>query len=278
MRELAGKVAVITGGASGIGFAMAERFAAEAMALVLADIEAESLRQAVERVRERGVEAIGVVCDVSDLDSVRSLADRAVSRFGAVHVLCNNAGVGGGGRITTLTMDDWRWVLGVDLWGVIHGVQVFLPILEGHGEPAHIVNTASLAGLIGGTSAPYNVAKAAVVSLSETMYRDLAITGSNVGVSVLCPAFVRTRIAESERNRPAALRDTVSVPGTPEHRFVSRQVERGGDPADIAAAVLDAVRNDRFWVLPHPEADRFIAERTETMLARRNPVIPNRGR
>ncbi len=210
MRSLRRKVAVITGGASGIGRAIAGRFAAEGMRLALADVEEPALARTVEELAAAGAEVIGVRTDVSQLDDVRALADTTLSQFGAVHVVCNNAGVAGGSVIDS-PIEVWQWVLGVNLWGVIHGCTVFLPILLEQDE-GHVVNTASMAGLGGAAGlGVYCTSKFAVVGLSESLHHDLVGRGSHVGVSVLCPGFVRTRIFESERNMPDHVRVTITT-------------------------------------------------------------------
>ena len=202
MEDLQGKVAVITGGASGIGRAVADKAAAEGMRIVLGDIEAGPLKLAVDDMTSTGAEVLGVVTDVSDRASVEALRDAALERFGAVHLVHNNAGIGLGGPIWEITEEDWRWILGVNLWGVIHGVATFTPLLLEQGE-GHIVNTASIAGLIVAPFlGPYNATKQAVVAISETLFKDLQTVAAPVGVSVLCPGFVQTRIDDSERNRP----------------------------------------------------------------------------
>lgn len=273
MEELAGKVAVVTGGASGIGLAMATAFAAEGMRLVLADIEEETLERAAAGLAESGAEVATVVADVSDADQVDGIRDAAVDRFGAVHVVCNNAGVSSGGPIWETTEAEWRWVLGVNLWGVIHGVRSFTPLLIEQGE-GHIVNTASMAGL---TSmpfvGPYNVSKHGVVTLSETLFADLAMTGnSGVGVSVLCPGWVKTRIHEAGRNRPAeAGGPPVEADGVTS--YVAGLIETGHDPADVAALVVDAVRNRHFYVLTHPDWNPMITRRTERIVAGLEPRV-----
>src|SRR5580698_5014975 len=218
MENLGGKVAVITGGASGIGRAVAERAAAEGMQLVLGDIEEGPLQQAVDDLTGAGAEVIGGRTDVADRASVEALRDRALDRFGAVHLVHNNAGIGLGGPIWEVTEEDWRWILGVNLWGVVHGVATFTPLLIEQGE-GHIVNTASVAGLIAAPFlGPYNATKQAVVAISETLFKDLQAVGAPVGVSVLCPGFVRTRIAESERHRPEWAAPDRAVPGAEEVR------------------------------------------------------------
>ncbi|MDZ7632562.1 MAG: SDR family NAD(P)-dependent oxidoreductase [Gemmatimonadaceae bacterium] len=203
--EMSGCVAVITGAGSGFGREFARLGAARAMKLVLADINQEALDATVQEMQDAGVEVIGVRTDVSKAEQVQALADAAMARFGAVHLLFNNAGVGSGGFVWESTDADWQWVMGVNVWSVIHGIRIFTPLMLAHGEPAHIVNTASAAGLI---SAPnmgiYNVSKHAVVALSETLHQDLTLVGANIGVSVLCPAFVPTGIAQSHRNRPSS--------------------------------------------------------------------------
>ena len=202
MTSQAGRVAVVTGAGSGIGLSLARRFADAGMRVTLADLDEAALDEAVTDLREAGGKVTGLVTDVSDAASVQRLADETVSAYGAVHVLCNNAGVGGGGPLTEVSLERWRWILDVNLWGVIHGVRAFLPLMMAQGE-GHIVNTASSAGLTGTAfMGPYCTSKFAVVGLSESLWHELAQLGSGVGVSVLCPGFVRTRIADSERSRP----------------------------------------------------------------------------
>jgi NAD(P)-dependent dehydrogenase (short-subunit alcohol dehydrogenase family) len=214
VKDLRDRTAVITGGASGIGRAMAGRFAAEGMKIVLADVEAEALDRAVEELRGRGAAAVGVRADVSRAGDVEAIAAEAERAFGPVHVLCNNAGVAAGGPLWKLSEADWAWVLGVNLWGVVHGIRAFVPRMIEHGGEGHVVNTASVAGLAAGPwFGPYCASKHAVVAISETLHHELALTGSAIKVSVLCPGFVKTRIAESHRNRPADLqRDPAEPP------------------------------------------------------------------
>jgi NAD(P)-dependent dehydrogenase (short-subunit alcohol dehydrogenase family) len=277
MQTFAGKAAVVTGAASGIGLALARRFAAAGMNVVLADVEPTALAEAARIVGATGVEALAVRTDVSKAAEVEALAAETIAAFGAVHVVCNNAGVAIAGPAWTHTPSDWAWVLGVNLWGVIHGVRVFTPLLLAQGGEAHIVNTASMAGM---TCAPgmsiYNVSKHAVVALSETLHHDLATIGSAVKVSVLCPGFVNTRILESARNRPAQLADT--APAQPEsverQALAQRLLASGLEPAQVAACVFDAIREERFYVFTHPEARLRIRERMEDMAAERNPKLP----
>ena len=275
MEDLQGKVAVITGGASGIGRAVAEKAAAEGMKIVIADIEEGPLKEAEGELTGQGTEAIGVVTDVSDAASVRELRDRALERFGAVHLVHNNAGIGTGGPIWDFSEEDWRWIIGVNQWGVIHGIATFVPLLMEQGE-GHVVNTASIAGLT--TTAflgPYHATKFAVVAMSEVLYKDLQTAGSPVGVSVLCPGFVQTRIAESERNRPAWAPER-NVEGAEELRAVIQAMVDGGiTAAAVADRVIDAVKTNTFYVLTHPELTEAIQIRCDDIVQGRPPTATN---
>jgi NAD(P)-dependent dehydrogenase (short-subunit alcohol dehydrogenase family) len=266
MQELAGRVAVVTGGASGIGRAMAKRFVDAGMHVVIADVEEAALQATAE---ELGV--VGIRTDVADAASVQALADATVERFGTAHVLCNNAGVGGGGVIANATLNDWKWVLDVNLWGVIHGLHSFLPLLLANGDEhggghvgGHVVNTASMAGLTAWPGiGPYNASKYAVVGISETLAMELRDTP--VGVSVLCPGVVNTNIFQSQRNRPAELKNPTRNPGA---RAANAQVTNmvGIDAAVVADHVHDAIVDDRFWVITHPELLTHVEERTRSLL------------
>jgi NAD(P)-dependent dehydrogenase (short-subunit alcohol dehydrogenase family) len=273
MKQLKGRVAVVTGGASGIGYAMAERFAGEGMKIVLADIESAALEDAEGRLRSGGAEVIGVETDVSRAEQVQHLAERALDAFGAVNVVCNNAGVSARGSAWEQTLPDWEWVMGVNLWGVIHGVRTFMPILLEQDE-AHIVNTASVAGLVTGVLNSYSVTKQAVVGLSESIYLSLQQRGAtNVGVSVLCPGWVNTRIIDSERNRPAA---NGEPPPLTDMEAMMREAIRavvatGKDPAEIAGMVVEAIRTGRFYILTHPEMNTGIATRFNDILEGKAP-------
>ena len=280
MKALKGRVAVVTGGGSGLGRAMALHFAREGMHVAIADIEQASLDPVVAELRALGVKAIGVRTDVSKGEEVDALANRVVADLGGVHVVCNNAGVSPMGLAWENSLADWQWMLGVNLWGVIHGVRAFTPLLLAQDE-GHIVNTASVAGLINPpNSAMYNVTKHAVVALTETLFHDLGERGSKVGCSVLCPAYVPTGIADSERNRPPGLANP-AAPKTPEQlareEMLRKAVRSGRLTADdIGAAVLAAVKEDRFYILTHPRIKGAIQARMEDILEGRQPRNPMR--
>jgi NAD(P)-dependent dehydrogenase (short-subunit alcohol dehydrogenase family) len=278
MRELSGRVAVVTGAASGIGRGLAERFAAERMKVVLADIEEGPLAAAEGELATAGADVLAVVTDVASRASVDALAAATAERFGPVHVLCNNAGVAAGmGPIWEATEADWQWVLGVNLMGVVHGVQAFVPGMVAHGEPAHVVNTSSVLGLSSGGGSVYSVSKHAVTRLSEGLYHDLRSAGAAVGVSVLCPGMIATRIVTADRNRPAHLRnpDGEDPPEVLGRRAVvqERFLEVGMPPAEVAGMVVDAIHDDRFYVLTHPDMIRpQVEERLRAILADAPPA------
>jgi len=278
VKELKGKVAVVTGGAGGLGRAMAMHFAREGMHVALADIDQASLDVTAAELRALGVEAIGIRTDVSKAAEVDALAARVVAELGGVHVVCNNAGISPLGAAWENTLADWEWMLGVNLWGVIHGVRAFTPLLLAQDE-GHIVNTASVAGLINPPgSAMYNVTKHAVVALTETLFHDLAGRKSKVGCSVLCPAYVPTGIADSERSRPAALANpgaTKSAEQQAREDMLKKAVRSGRLSADdIGAAVLAAVKEERFYILTHPRIKGAIQARMEDILEGRSPRNP----
>jgi NAD(P)-dependent dehydrogenase (short-subunit alcohol dehydrogenase family) len=273
MNDFTGKVAVVTGAASGIGRALADRCAREGMRVVLADIEQAALDAAVAELQASGSTAIGVLTDVSKPDSVEALAQRTLDAFGAVHLLFNNAGVLGGrpGPIWEATYKDWQWILGVNVWGVIHGIHTFLPIMLNQAEDGWVVNTASMGGLVPGGS-PYGVSKHAVVAISESLFSHLSLREARVGCSCLCPIFVRTGITRASRNRPPDLLDTDLPPARPlPASGLSGRIESGQPPSEIADATFDGIRAGRFWIWPGDEVDPIVRERAEHILARTNP-------
>jgi NAD(P)-dependent dehydrogenase (short-subunit alcohol dehydrogenase family) len=270
MEHMPGRVAVVTGGASGIGRALAARFLAEGMHVVIGDVEVGALEATVS---ELG--AVGIPTDVSDASQVQALADSTIGRFGRVDVLCNNAGVGGGGMVAELELADWQWVLTVNLWGVIHGIQSFLPHLLDNPAGGHIVNTASMAGLFPlPGAAPYAASKYAVVGLSESLQAELEQMGAAVRVSVLCPGFVRTNIFTSQRNRPDSLkvagRSPLMSARASNDEMIRIVDENALPPEQVAADVLDAIVHDRFWIFTHPDLLDSIEERHAAILASRD--------
>ena len=274
MKMLEGRVAAVTGAASGLGRAMALAFAGEGMHAALADVDEPGLKSTLNEVQSRGVRAFAMRVDVSRYQEVESFCSKAIAQFGATHVVCNNAGVSPLGAVWENTLADWQWILGVNLWGVIHGVRAFVPRLLAQGE-GHVVNTASVAGLISppGMGA-YNVTKHAVVALSESLYHDLRLRGSPVGVSVLCPAYVPTGIADSERNRPRELLNPGRNPSK-EEALLKKAVASGKLSADdVARAVVTAVKEERFYVLTHPRIKGAIRARMEDILDERAPRNP----
>jgi len=282
MNEFAGKVAVVTGAASGIGLAFATRFAQEGMKVVLADIEAEPLEAAQAAIRAKGATAIAVRTDVMHEAEVKRLADTAFDTWGNVHVLCNNAGVGGGAGadgLWNVPGEDWAWVLGVNFSGVLHGIRHFVPRMLEKGEAGHIVNTASVAGLVtGGTGAPYTISKHGVVALSELLYKDFKARNAKLSASVLCPGWVDTRIIDSARNRPRELKPAADIVMTPQMQVrlqaVRAFLKNGFKPEAIAGMVFDAIRSDTFYIVPaQPNIADAVALRLEDIRLRRNPTI-----
>jgi len=256
MRELAGKTAFVTGGASGIGLALGRAFARAGMKVMLADIETDALARAVESLRGVGSDVRGVTCDVADPASVDRAAKAAYAAFRRVHVVCNNAGVAGGSGIDAISLETWRWVLDVNFMGVVHGIRTFLPHIRDHGEGGHIVNTASMAGLVSGLGfSPYATSKFAVVAMSEGLAMQLKPFG--IGVSVICPGYVRTRLSESARRRPKRYGPhRTPDPASPAGKLAAeaaRLQQLGLEPADVAAHTLAAIRDDELYVFTHPE-------------------------
>lgn len=273
--ELSGRVAVITGAGSGFGREFARLGAARGMRLALADINQAALDATVGELREAGADVFGLATDVSKASEIQALADATMERFGAVHLLFNNAGVGSGGFVWESTDADWQWVMGANVWSVIHGVRIFTPLMLAHGERAHIVNTASAAGLINAPNMGiYNVSKSAVVALSETVYHDLKLVQSSIGVSVLCPAFVPTGIAHSHRNRPAELSN--ATPPTASmlaaQQASVKAVESGRISApEIAALTFAAIDSGTFYIVPHTKILDIVQLRMTDMVTGRNP-------
>ena len=279
MQQFRDKVAVITGAGSGIGRGIAARCAREGMKVVVADIELAALARTEADLRREGATVLCVHTDVSKVAEVERLAEKTLGAFGAVHLLVNNAGVGAGTTVWESTLADWEWTLGVDLWGVIYGVKVFTPLMLAQGTECHIVNVGSIAGLLASPGlGPYKVAKHGVVSLSETLYYELAQRGAQVGVSVLCPGFVKTGIMSSERNRPAALQNEPhAVVTTPEaeqeHAAFVAAVASGMAVEQVADAVFAAVAAKQLYILTHSDFNEVIRERAENILLQRNPAV-----
>ncbi|WP_409175904.1 SDR family NAD(P)-dependent oxidoreductase [Brevibacillus fortis] len=283
MNQFENKVAVITGAASGIGRALATRCAEEQMKVVLADVEVAALQRVEQELKAAGATVLAVVTDVSKEKDIQTLAQKTLDSFGAVHLLFNNAGVGAGSTIWQSTLADWQWVMNVNLWGAIHATQIFIPMMLKQGTECHIVNTASLAGLESGPgNSIYRVSKHALVSLSETLYHELKMIQSKIGVSVLCPGFVQTQICDANRNRPAEY----SKPGdivepspmtTAIDQFIRSGVEQGISPKEVADHTFLAIKSNRFYILPDPSYKETVRQRMEDILNQHNPtfVIPS---
>jgi NAD(P)-dependent dehydrogenase (short-subunit alcohol dehydrogenase family) len=277
MNNFRGRVAVVTGAASGIGLALTERFVAEGMNVVMADIEAGALATESARLRRDGATVLPIRVDVSQPGDVERLADETYSAFGAAHVVCNNAGVAVIGAVHEHTLADWQWVINVNLWGVIHGVRVFLPRMLAGGDEGHVVNTASMAGL---TTAPfmsvYDVTKHGVVALSESMYKELALSGAPIGVSVVCPGLIETNIMRSSRNRPESLAEEGKA-GPMAQAFgqsLSDRLAGGYPPSEVANQVVAGIREGRFYIVPaQPDVKSNIAVRVNDLLELRNPTL-----
>jgi NAD(P)-dependent dehydrogenase (short-subunit alcohol dehydrogenase family) len=279
LTEFDGKVAVVTGAASGIGRAMCEKFAALGMRVVMADVEAALLQESAEQIEATGAEVLAMRIDVSRADELSRLAEGTLERFGGVHVLCNNAGVFAGGLTWEAIESDWEWVLGVNVYGVLHGIRAFVPIMLEQNEPGHIVNTCSMAGLINTPfSGAYNVSKHAALSLTETLYHELRMKQTPVGCSALCPELIRTGIANSDRNRPAHLKRPEEA-GTPEMELVENairtSIETGLDPFVMADRVYEGIKQNRFYLLADEDTNWHAAclARLEDIRLRRNPTF-----
>jgi NAD(P)-dependent dehydrogenase (short-subunit alcohol dehydrogenase family) len=272
MENLAGRTAFVTGGASGIGLALGRAFAEVGMNVMLADIEADALTLAVGSLDGIGPGVRGINCDVTDSTSMERAAAACEAAFGNIHVLCNNAGVAAGSGIDAISLETWRWVLDVNVFGVLHGIQAFLPRIRAHGEGGHIVTTASMAGLNSGLGfSPYSASKFAVINMSEGLAKQLVPLG--IGVTILCPGFVRTRIPESARNRQVRYGSVIApAPASPEGQLTAHLAElnqAGLDPIVVAYQVLEAIREDQLYVFTHPDGtwQAEVKERSDTILA-----------
>ena len=282
MNTFQGKIAVITGAASGIGRALAERCVQEGMKVVLADIEEQALFQVSRELTAQGAQTLAIPTDVSQAAEVETLARKAFETYSEVHLLFNNAGVGAGKTAWESTLADWEWVLGVNLWGVIHGIHFFVPRMLEQRAESHIVNTASLAGLTSGPGlSVYMASKHAVVSLSETLYHELTLRDASVGVSVLCPGFVKTRIQDAQRNRPTRLQNASNEHASDEklspqeeagQQFLQQAIQEGESPQHVADTVFEAIRGKQFYIYP-PEFKVGIQTRMEDILHPRNPTL-----
>jgi NAD(P)-dependent dehydrogenase (short-subunit alcohol dehydrogenase family) len=283
MKTFDNKVAVITGAGSGFGREFALEGAARGMKLVLADVQADSLLRTQQELESRGAQVIALQCDVRDGAQVQALADAAMAKWGVIHLVFNNAGVGSGGLIWENTLADWEWVLGVNLWGVIHGVRIFTPLMLASAKQdpdyeGHIVNTASMAGMLNAPAMGiYNVSKHAVVSLSESLYQDLKLIDAPIGSAVLCPYFVPTGITESERNRPTDLASPSTVSKAVSKALVDKAVSSGKVSApEVAQITFKAILDNQFYIYSHPHALGAVQERMHDMLNLANPADPYR--
>jgi NAD(P)-dependent dehydrogenase (short-subunit alcohol dehydrogenase family) len=283
MKNFQDKVAVITGGASGFGREFANIGAKLGMKLVLADVQQDALDKTRAELEAQGAQVLAMRCDVRKAEEVQKLADATMEKFGAVHLVFNNAGVGSGGLVWENSIADWEWVLGVNLWGVVHGVRTFTPLMlecakKEPGYEGHIVNTASMAGILNAPNMGiYNVSKHAVVSLSETLYQDLQLIKAPIGASVLCPYFVPTGISKSERNRPDDVKETAAPTASQKaQQVVSEKAVSSGkvSAADVAQRTFDAIRDGQFYIYSHPHALGNVQTRMEDILQMRNPSDP----
>ena len=279
MKDFQDKVAVVTGAASGIGRALAEKSAQEGMKVVLADVEESALKQAEEELQASGAQVLAVRTDVSQADEVEVLAQKTFDTYGAVHLLFNNAGVGAGTTVWESSLADWQWVLGVNLWGVIHGIHFFVPRMLAQDTEGHIVNTASSAGLVSSSGLGiYKVSKHGVVTLSETLALELAARGAKLKASVLCPEWVNTRIIDAERNRPQALQNALEEQHmSPEMAAMVQAMRQwlaqaGLPPSQVAEMVFDAIRQEKFYILTHPTTKQGVQLRMEDILQERMPT------
>ena len=277
MQEFEGKVAVVTGAASGIGRGLAERLAREGMKVVLSDIDAGALDATVQTMRRTEHDVIGVVADVARPESVDELASRALEAYGKVHVVCNNAGVlNSASALWEASVRDWQWMFGVNVWGVINGIRTFTPILLDQDEEGWIVNTASIAGL-GGANSIYSVTKHAVVAMTEALYFQLKARDAKVGCSVLCPTWVNTNLKAAEEHRPDELRNPGQAGNATGWDFLWQRLEQGTSPEELAGFAIDGVKQDLFYLIPSDYQEDGFREWADNLINRRAPV-PMRGR
>jgi short-subunit dehydrogenase len=274
MKAFKNRTAVITGAANGIGHGIAARCVKEGMKVVLADINKEALKKTEEELKTKGAETLAVLTDVSKAENIESLAKKTLDFFGAVNLLFNNAGVSvaASTSISENTLADWKWIMGVNLWGVIHCVRIFTPIMVQQGTVGHIVNTSSIAGLM---STPgmgvYHVTKHGIMTLSETLYHELRLKKSKIGVSVLCPGHIRTQILEAERTRPIELRNPPNY--KTDNRQYQKIIEEGMLPKQVADYVFNAIKENKFYIFTHPEFKKGMQIRMEDILQERNPTL-----
>jgi short-subunit dehydrogenase len=274
MKAFKNRTAVITGAANGIGHGIAARCVKEGMKVVLADINKEALKKAEEELKTKGAETLAVLTDVSKAENIESLAKKTLDSFGAVDLLFNNAGVSvaASTSISENTLADWKWIMGVNLWGVIHCVRIFTPIMVQQGTVGHIVNTSSIAGLM---STPgmgvYHVTKHGIMTLSETLYHELRLKKSKIGVSVLCPGHIRTQILEAERTRPIELRNPPNY--KTDNQQYQKIIEEGMLPKQVADYVFNAIKENKFYIFTHPEFKKGMQIRMEDILQERNPTL-----
>ena len=268
---------MVTGAGSGIGLALSHAFAGAGCSVVLADVQVDALEHAAHGVAEQGVDTLAVRTDVSSRESIDELVQSTLDRFGAVHIVCNNAGVSGAGDPWLGPIEGWEWTMGVNFWGVVHGIRAFLPHLIASGG-GHIVNTASMAGLYPGLAPSYDASKHAVVAVSESLYHSMQAGMMPIGVSCLCPGWVRTGILDADRNWPAALGDVPAATAASEvtRNYVRRAIDEGTPPAAIADMVVESVREDRYWVIPHDDFLEIAMERFHSIGEGRSPQPPER--